>query len=255
MKKLFLLICCFCVALMSAGCGGQKSEADMKVLKVGTTANFPPFEYFQPNTGMHTGFDIDIIKDLGASMGYDKVEFVNVDFAKILDGLAEKKYDVAISGMAITPERQEVVNFTEPYIKDGLTIVVPVGTKMPNKVESLKGKRVAVETCSLASSWLMDNDYAGEVVLTASTEDAIKAVVNDEADCMVASKLSVAFLLAHGFSDSVRFAGNGVLLEDRVAIAVSKDNDELLQKLNSVLEKYRKSAAYKQLYRTYFGNM
>ena len=60
------------------GCG-NKTIVEKKVLRVGTTANFPPFEYFQPNSGIHTGYDIDLIRELGKNMGYDKVEFVNVN--------------------------------------------------------------------------------------------------------------------------------------------------------------------------------
>lgn len=254
MKKLLVLICCLVFSLMLAGCG-SKTDAEKKVLRVATTANFPPFEYFQPNSGIHTGFDIDLMRELGKNLGYDKVEFVNVDFPKLLDGLEAKEYDAVISGLAITPEREEKAAFTKPYISDGLTIVLPVGTKFPNEVESLKNKRVAVESGSIAFDWVMGHTHASNIVVTDSTEEAIKAVVEDRADCMVASKLAVAFLLAHGFSDSVRFAGDNVLVEDKIGIAVNKGNTALLEQFDAELEKYRKTPAYKQLVRTYFGSV
>lgn len=254
MKKLLILIGCLLLSLAMAGCGGN-ANMEKKVLRVATTANFPPFEYFQPNSGIHTGFDIDLMRELGKGMGYDKVEFVNVDFSKLLDGLQEKQYDAVISGLAITPEREARVAFTKPYVSDGLTIVLPVGTKFPNEPASLKGKRVAVESGSIAFDWVMSQTHASDIIVTDNTEEAIKAVVEDRADCMVASKLAVAFLLAHGFSDSVRFAGDNVLVEDQIGMAVSKDNTVLLEKLNGELEKYRKTPAYKQLFRTYFGGI
>ena len=135
MKKFLILICCLLMGLVMVGCG-NKTIVEKKVLRVGTTANFPPFEYFQPNSGIHTGYDIDLIRELGKNMGYDKVEFVNVNFTKLLDGLEAKEYDAVISGLAITPEREEKVAFTKPYITDGLTIVLPVGTKLPNTTET-----------------------------------------------------------------------------------------------------------------------
>lgn len=252
MKKLFVIMFCVLFTLLLAGCSGS---GEKKVLRVATTANFPPFEYFQPNSGIHTGFDIDLIRTLGKKLGYDKVEFVNVDFVKLLDGLEAKQYDAVVSGLAITPEREAKVAFTKPYISDGLTIILPVGTKFPNTAESLKGKRVAVESGSIGFDWLMQHSEASNIVITGSTEEAIKAVVEDNADCMIASKLSVAFLLAHGFSDSVRFAGDNVLVEDKLGIAVNKENTKLLQELNGELEKYLGSPEYKQLCRTYFGSM
>lgn len=254
MKKLLTLIGCLLLVLAMVGCGG-KANVEKKVLRVATTANFPPFEYFQPNSGIHTGFDIDLMRYLGKGMGYDKVEFVNVEFPKLLEGLQAKQYDAVISGLAITPEREAKVAFTKPYVSDGLTIVLPVGTKFPNAAESLKDKRVAVESGSIAFDWVMSHTQASNIVVTDSTEDAIRAVVEDRADCMVASKLAVAFLLAHGFSDSVRFAGDDLLVEDKIGIAVNKENTELLTKLDAELEKYRKTSSYKQLMRTYFGSI
>lgn len=254
MKKFLILICCLLMGLSMAGCGNQ-TTAEKKVLRVATTANFPPFEYFQPNSGIHTGYDIDLMRELGKNMGYDKVEFVNVNFTKLLDGLDAKEYDAVISGLAITPEREAKAAFTKPYITDGLTIVLPVGTKLPNTPETLKGRRVAVESGSIAFDWVIGHTYASDIVVVGSTEEAIKAVVEDKADCMVASKLAVAFLLAHGFSDSVRLAGDNVLVEDKIAIAVNKENTVLLEKLNKELENNLQTPKYKQIYRTYFGSI
>lgn len=253
MKRVLAIVCYLMVAFVLAGCGDNNEEK--KVLRVATTANFPPFEYFQPNSGIHTGFDIDMIRAVGKNLGYDKVEFVNVDFLKLLDGLEAKQYDAVVSGLVVTPEREAKAAFTKPYINDGLTIVLPVGTKFPNEVKSLHGKRVAVEAGSFAFDWVMQHNEANNIVITESTEDAIKAVVEDRADCMVASKLSVAFLLAHGFSDSVRFAGDNVLVEDKIAIAVNKGNTKLLNELNGELDKYLQSNDYKKLCRAYFGSM
>ena len=254
MKKFVILIFCLLVGLAMTGCG-NKTTMEKKVLRVATTANFPPFEYFQPNSGIHTGYDIDLMRELGKNMGYDKVEFINVNFTKLLEGLEAKEYDAVISGLAITPEREAKVAFTKPYITDGLTIVLPVGTKLPNTVDTLKGRRVAVESGSIAFDWVIGHTYASDIVVVGSTEEAIKAVVEDKADCMVASKLSVAFLLAHGFSDSVRLAGDNVLVEDKIAIAVNKENTVLLEKLNKELENNLQTPKYKQIYRIYFGGI
>ena len=254
MKKFVILICCLLMGLAMTGCG-NKTTMEKKVLCVATTANFPPFEYFQPNSGIHTGYDIDLMRELGKNMGYDKVEFVNVSFTKLLEGLEAKEYDAVISGLAITPEREAKVAFTKPYITDGLTIVLPVGTKLPNTKDTLKGRRVAVESGSIAFDWVMSHTHASDIVVVGSTEEAIKAVVEDKADCMVASKLAVAFLLAHGFSDSVRLAGDNVLVEDKIAIAVNKENTVLLEKLNKELENNLQTPKYKQIYRIYFGGI
>ena len=96
MKKFVILIFCLLVGLAMTGCG-NKTTVEKKVLRVATTANFPPFEYFQPNSGIHTGYDIDLMRELGKNMGYDKVEFINVNFTKLLEGLEAKEYDAVIA--------------------------------------------------------------------------------------------------------------------------------------------------------------
>ena len=98
-------------------------------------------------------------------------------------------------------------------------------------------------------------DLRRRAIASATTEEAIMAVVEDKADCMVASKLVVAFSPAHGFSDIVRLAGDNVLLEDKIAIAVHKENTVLLEKLNAELENNLQTPKYKQIYRTYFGSI
>ena len=61
--------------------------------------------------------------------------------------------------------------------------------------------------------------------------------------------------MANGFSDSVRFAGDNVLIADKIAIAVHKENTVPLEKLNAELEYFLQTPKYKQIYRTYFGGI
>lgn len=101
MKKIFMLMFCVVMAFALAGCGGSDEKnvaqtSSSKVLKVATDANFPPFEYYQEQSKVHTGFDIALVKAVAKQMGYEKVEFVNVDFKNILTGLQDKKYDMAV---------------------------------------------------------------------------------------------------------------------------------------------------------------
>ena len=91
-------------------------------LYVGTDATFQPFEYVENDE--YTGFDIDLMRALGAEMGYDDVEFVNTDFKGLIPGLTAKKFDVIASGMYITDERKESINFTDTYYPGGLSIMV-----------------------------------------------------------------------------------------------------------------------------------
>ena len=63
-------------------------------------------------------------------MGYEKVEFVNVDFKNILTGLQDKKYDMAVAALSITPERERLVDFSEAYAEDGYKVIVSKNSKL-----------------------------------------------------------------------------------------------------------------------------
>lgn len=106
MKNFFIFMLLIISFGMLTGCS-QQTNGVTKTLKVGTDANFPPFEYFQKETNSYTGFDVELITALGKNMGYDKVEFVNADFDELLKGLNERKYDVVIACMTVTEERKK----------------------------------------------------------------------------------------------------------------------------------------------------
>src|SRR3712207_2078069 len=95
MKKVLVVLFALMMMLSLVGCGGSEKKAEKaaapieKVLRVGTDANFPPYEYYLGDNKGFTGFDIDMMKDLAKEMGYTKVEFVATSFDNIFKGLDE----------------------------------------------------------------------------------------------------------------------------------------------------------------------
>lgn len=86
-----------------------------EILKIATNSDFPPFEYIE--NGELTGVDIDIAIAIANKLNM-KYEFVNTDFDKLIDGVADKSFDIAIAGMTETGPRKEKVDFTNTYYKD-----------------------------------------------------------------------------------------------------------------------------------------
>ena len=86
---------------LAAGCGGSQKDAASsgeKVLKVGTTADFAPFEFQDADGKEYQGFDMDLIRALGKEMGY-KVEIQNLNFDGLIPSLETGNVDVVVSGM------------------------------------------------------------------------------------------------------------------------------------------------------------
>lgn len=253
MKKLLMLVMCVIMAIAMAGCGGSatKEKAPEKVLKVATDANFPPFEYYVKDAHTHTGFDIELMKAVAKQMGYDKVEFKNIHFNDILKALNEKQVDAAIAAISITEERKKLVDFSDSYLETGLRIVVNIKSEGGEGIGVIKGKKVAVEEGSIGVA-AAKKYGAADVITAASTEEAIKMVAHEIADCAIANETVESFFITNGYGDEVKFAGKQLTI-DHLGIAVVKGNKELLDKMNAALSEVERSGVYKKIYTSYFG--
>ena len=257
MKKMFMLMFCVVMALALAGCGGSKEKEAApagKVLKVATDANFPPFEFYQEQSKVHTGFDIALTKAVAKQMGYEKVEFVNVHFKDILTGLQDKKYDMAVAALSITPERERLVDFSEAYAEDGYKVIVNKNARLGDDFAALAGKTVAVEEGSYAEKLVKAQANGAKVIPVYDTEAGIKLVADGKADALVASKIVAGFFITHNYGDKVKFAGETVLYADKYGMAVARGNEELQKKVNEALKEIKRSGEYKNIYSSYFGN-
>jgi hypothetical protein len=86
----------------------------VKVVRVATTTNLPPFEFVEG--GELTGFDVDLMRTV-SELGEFEVEFIRAPFEGILEGLDEERYDAVIAALTILPEREERWDFSEPYVR------------------------------------------------------------------------------------------------------------------------------------------
>ncbi|NJL93557.1 MAG: transporter substrate-binding domain-containing protein [Anaerolineae bacterium] len=93
------------------------AQDDDEVIVIGTNAEYPPFESVDED-GNIVGFDIDLFTAIAEDAGLE-IEFVNTRWDGIFTALAQGEFDVVISAATITPEREEEVNFTEPYFNAG----------------------------------------------------------------------------------------------------------------------------------------
>ena len=128
-----------------AGCGGSgDSGSASKTLRVGTNADFAPFEFQSADGKEYEGFDMDLARAVAEEMGMT-ADIQNINFDGLIPALVSKNIDIAISGMTINDERKKNVLFSEPYYQSGLTIVVKKDNKDINGFKDLSGKTVAVQ--------------------------------------------------------------------------------------------------------------
>jgi polar amino acid transport system substrate-binding protein len=113
-------------------------------LTVGSDTTYPPQEYIDTATNHATGFDVDLITAIAQRMGL-KANVVTTSFNTIIDSLVAKRFDVVISAVSVTPERQKKVDFV-PYFNAGESLLVQSGNPLNLKsTADLCGQKVGVQ--------------------------------------------------------------------------------------------------------------
>lgn len=134
----------------SSGDGGETANADGdKVLVMATSADYPPYEFYETakGEGEPVGFDIDIAKALTEKLGYT-LEVEDMEFNGIIPALQSERVDFAMSGMTPTEERKQSVDFSEIYYDAKNTIISKSDSGLAS-YEDLEGKKVGVQLGSI----------------------------------------------------------------------------------------------------------
>ena len=255
--------------VLFAGCSGGNNNADgdkdvnanaesqeSNVLKVGTNAEFAPFEYVNEEDGTTIeGFDIDLINAIAADQGMT-VEMENLEFDGLVMALQNGSIDAAIAGMSVTPERVEQVDFTETYYDAGLNIAVAIDDDSIASEEDLAGKVVTAQQGTTGADKAMELQEAGvvaDVKLLANINVCMMALSNGEVDAVIMDiTVNNKYVAAH--PDEVKIAAEFVVEEpEQFAIAVAKGNTELLEKLDAGLANVKEDGTYDALIDKYFG--
>jgi polar amino acid transport system substrate-binding protein len=133
--------------ILTAGCSKESGSYTLKkgVLAIGMEIGYPPMEYMAEDGKTPIGFDVSLGKALADKMGL-KVEYVDTAWDGIFAGVNTKKYDCIISSVTINPPRQAAHNFSKPYIKNTIAIVLLKDSKLAVKSpQDLVGLRVSYQ--------------------------------------------------------------------------------------------------------------
>lgn len=151
---MFLLVLLI-VAVMTA-CGSSNTSSsdsepeaaeEKKVLTVGTSADYPPFEYVDSEKSDEIiGFDIDLLNAIANKLGYE-VDVIDMDFGSLIPGLQAGKMDLIMAGMTQNEERMEVVDFSVPYYESAQMLVTKSDSAIKS-LEDLEGLTVGAQISS-----------------------------------------------------------------------------------------------------------
>jgi polar amino acid transport system substrate-binding protein len=217
-------------------------------LLIGTDAPYPPFEIGTPDDPDFGGFDIDLGRAIGEELGLEP-EFVDTSFDTIFRDVAANQFDIVIAASTITPGRQKTVNFSDPYYEAQQALVVPEGSDIAS-VEDLSDLIVGAQDGTTGETYANDETDAAEVRGFPEGPDAINAVITEQVDAAIIDQ-PVAV-------DAVEKQG-GIEIAEEIptnelyGIALSKENPELLEAVNSALATLKEDGTMADLYEEYFS--
>ena len=224
-KKIFSICLLFILTLILSGCGKNKNEIIMV-----TEAGFAPYEYYE--NGEIVGVDVAIAKEIAKELG-KKLVVKNVDFDSIVSELKSGKADFAAAGMSITEERKKQVDITIEYVTSNQVVVVKKDSSL-NDITQLDGKRIAVQLGTVGDSYVTENYKNSEINRQKKFLVAAEAVKNNKADCIVMDQIPAQQLVSQNPELKIL---DGILFKDSYGMAVKKGNTELLDAMNTVLQR------------------
>jgi polar amino acid transport system substrate-binding protein len=220
MKKLILS-----TALVAMSSGAAFAEAHSTV-RLGTEGAYPPYNFLN-DAGEVDGFERALGDEL-CTRAELTCEWVTNDWDSIIPNLVSGNYDVIIAGMSITEERDEVIDFSDPYTQPDPSAYVALseGIDVENGVISAQAGTIqASHVASMEGATLLE---------FATPDETIAAVKNGEADAALADK---AFLEPIATSDAeVMFVGDDILLGGGIGLGIRESDGELREQFNEAIQ-------------------
>lgn len=250
MKKLYIGILSIFIISMLAACGSQASgeqkqgeeSSDKKVLKMATSADFPPFESHNEK-GDIVGFDVDLANKIADKLGY-QLEIQDMKFDGLVGALQSGRVDMVMSGMSTTEKRRKNVDFSKQYHRSGEMFIYKKDADI-KKLEDLKGKTVGVQLGTIQEE--------GADKLSKKYGFKVKKVDNANilGQELASNRIDVGYLdktVAKGYMKSQNLTGfdDPTTSSPGMGVAFPKGSD-LTEKVNNILKELEASGEMDKL--------
>ena len=250
MKKFSKLLCVLLAVIMVFSFAACGKEDDSNTLKMATNAAFPPYE-FKDDNGTFAGIDVEIAQLIAEELGM-KLKIYDIEFGSIIGGVQTGKYDIGMAGMTVTPDRLESVNFSNTYATGIQSVIVtndspytsfedfytgfdadgnPTGVKDNIKIGVQQDTTGDIYSSDVPAKWGFGKD---NVVRYKTGAEAVMALKTGKVTAVIIdNEPAKSFVQAN---DGLKILDGEYANED-YAICIAKENTELLDKINTALNK------------------
>ena len=254
-------------ALVVAGCGGGDDEGSTGAqgggetpqleglitpgtLTVGTELPAPPFWIGDDYDSITGGFEVDFVKEMAKRLGINEVKFVEMPFSGLVAG-QQCECDIDFSQVTITPERDRVVDFTEPYFDANQGVLARTGVKVTN-LEEAKQIQWGAQLNTTGTTFISDKiQPVKEARIFDRTVDAFQALNAGQIDAVL---LDTPIVLGAVEEKQVRDAEVvGQFKTGEVYGAVLNRGSPNLEAFNTVIKAMKEDGFRDKLFQQYFA--
>lgn len=244
------------LAVFVAGCGDSDDDGEGggggggrsgggETLSVGSDIPYPPFEQGKP--GNYTGYDVELMEALAEKIGRT-AEFQDTSFDTIFRDLAQGRFEAVASATTITDEREETVDFTNPYYFSEQALLVKEGSDI-DSVEKLKGETVGVQQGTTGEEFVEEEGNAGELRPYPQGPDAVSALKAGTVDVVVID-IPVAENAVEASSGLE--ISSAIPTEEEYGFVVPQDSEQLLEEMNEALDELKDDGTFTTIYKKWF---
>lgn len=218
-------------------------------IKIATESSYKPFSYTDAD-GKLIGYEIELIDALCKQMKA-KCDVISQDWDGLIPGLNAQKFDAIMAGISITPERQEVIEFSDPYFH---TSIILIGKKGDNiSIDALKGQPIASQRATVASQYLQEEHAEADIKLYDTQDNAYLDLTAGRVRAMMSDKVTGLDWLKTPAGNDYEIKGQEITTDkDAMGIGFRK-GDALVAKFNKALSEIKANGTYDQISGSYFG--
>jgi polar amino acid transport system substrate-binding protein len=238
----FVLFVLFCLVPTLALADDLAAIQQSGELSFALTGQYPPFNFVDENNQL-TGFDIEICQALARELGV-RPRPVTTAWDGIVAGLLAGKYDLICGSMAITEQRLQAIDFSDPYYRSGAQLFVGRNAGI-DSAQQLKGKTVGVTLGTTYEAWVRNNLPQTRVRTYKGVPEMILEVVNRRIAGFVTDRI-VGAIAIDDKQAPIQMAGP-LLYQERMGIALRQGNPELKQAINAALQKLKQQGDYRAI--------
>lgn len=249
-RSVCLALAAFSFLMLSVMPPGARS-AQAETLVVATDTAFLPFEF--KDNGKYVGFDMDLLDLVAKQMGVS-YSLLPMDFSNIFANLTAGKVDMAIAGISITQERERSMDFSDPYFRSDISLVVAQGNTDIRRFGDLAGKQIGLKRGTDAVHYVSRTVPSAKISYFQNMDGGFPylELVAGRLDALVHDTANVQYYTANKGKGLVKVVDTVVTGNNFYAMAFPK-HSALTQRVNAALRETIKSGQYADIYRKWFG--